>query len=144
MRRSLFLFCAVCIFWGNVYGVAVADDRAAVRKYSERYISLITKNDESGLAHMLDSQYQVIGLPSLTKGNKAEAIGYWTHSRAVFVTLENKIESVRLFGDTAIETGALFATRRALDGSLDTWGGLNYTRVWVKDCERWRLVHEQY
>jgi ketosteroid isomerase-like protein len=126
-------------------GEAVADDGAAVRRASERYVELIAKKDASGLDHILDSRYKVIGLPPLAKnGGKASTIDYWINSRKVFVTVEDKIESLRIFGDTTIETGALFATQKALDGSLETWGGLNYTRIWVKDCEVWRLVHEHY
>ena len=83
------------------------------------------------------------GLSRLEKGDKATAITHWTGPHTSFTRLTAKIDSVRLFRDTAIETGTLTANRKE-HGQDSSWVGLSYTRVWVKDGKGWRLAHEQY
>jgi ketosteroid isomerase-like protein len=79
----------------------------------------------------------------MRKGDKVEAIAYWTHPSTTFTRLVGKVESVRVFGDTAIEAGTLSANRKEY-GSDSTWADLAYTRIWVREGKGWRLVHEQY
>jgi hypothetical protein len=57
--------------------------------------------------------------------------------------LKVEVNGVRLFGDTAVETGTLSAQLKEL-GVHSIWNELDYTRVWVRDGKNWRLVHEQF
>jgi ketosteroid isomerase-like protein len=122
------------------------EDQATVRKHAEQYMAALLKRDKVTLQALVHERYEGRSLPGISKmekGDKAKAIAHWTDPSTTFTRLDGKVESVRLFGDTAIEAGTLSANRKEY-GTNSTWDGLAYTRVWVKAGKGWRLVHEQY
>lgn len=125
---------------------AEEEAQTAVRKHADQYIAAMLHRDAVALRGILHQSYEGRSLPGLSglgKGDKAAAIAHWTGPATRFTRVTAKVESVRLFGDTAIETGTFTAHRKEYGQDSD-WVGLSYTRVWVKDGKGWRLVHEQY
>jgi ketosteroid isomerase-like protein len=144
MMRSLILVGSALLLCASANVPAAEDDSAIIRKCSERYVALLLKGDRIGLENLMHSEYQLtsflVNRPE-TGADKAQAIRNWTQPGTSFVVLANKLERIRFFGDTAIETGVLSASRTEF-GSLSTWNQIRYTRVWVKEGNDWRLAHE--
>jgi Domain of unknown function (DUF4440) len=145
MRLLMVIAGTLCLCAGT--GHAEGDeDQATVRKHAEQYMAALLKRDRATLRGLVHEGYEGRSLPGISKmekGDKAKAIAHWTDPSTTFTRLDGKIESVRLFGDTAIEAGTLSANRKEY-GTNSIWEGLAYTRVWVRVGKGWRLVHEQY
>jgi ketosteroid isomerase-like protein len=125
---------------------AADTDEATVREHSSRYTTAILKKDVAALFALLHKDYQGRDLPGLTfrpDGDRRQAIAYWTSDDLSFARFVASVEAVRLFGDTAIETGFFSGTSRER-GSNNHYERLRYTRVWVRDGRGWRLAHEQF
>jgi RNA polymerase sigma factor (sigma-70 family) len=122
------------------------EDQAAVRKHAEQYVGALLRGEKDTLNALVHERYEGRSLPGaskLVKGDKVKAIAHWTDPGSTFTRLVGKVDSVRVFGDTAIESGTLSANRTEY-GSNSVWSGLAYTRVWLREAKGWRLVHEQY
>jgi Domain of unknown function (DUF4440) len=143
MRNLMLLGCILTATATAAQG-GEADDLAAVRKQGERYRFFLLKANKAGLEGLLHKDYRLsslLGLDDLPTRDKA--IAYWL--RKPFLRLKVEVDSVRLFRDTAIETGSLSAELKEVGSKLtDTWGQLKYTRVWVREGKTWRLVHEHF
>jgi ketosteroid isomerase-like protein len=137
--------CALVLCASDGRG-ADEEAQAAVRKHADQYIAAMLQRDKVALQALLHERYEGRSLPGLgrvEKGDKARAIAHWTNPAMTFTRLAAKVESVRLFGDTAIETGTLSAQLKDY-GTDSTWNKVAYTRVWVREGKGWRLVHEQF
>ncbi|WP_390699347.1 DUF4440 domain-containing protein [Gemmata massiliana] len=76
---------------------------------------------------------------------RAEAIAMWTDSNRTFKELEYKTSAVRVLGTTAIETGSLSVQsgwKKSTAGRFIS--NVGFIRVWMKDKDGWRVVHESY
>jgi ketosteroid isomerase-like protein len=143
MRVLGILLCLVTVPASAVRS-ADDEDKAAVRKQGERYAALLRQGDKAGLEELLHKDYQARSLPgveNLSRADKPQGIAHWLRKR--FTRLEVRADGVRVFGNTAIETGALSAQLKEY-GSDSTWRELPYTRVWVREGKGWRLAHEQF
>ena len=145
MRLLMVIAGTLCLCAGP--GRAADDDaQVTVRKHSGQYLTAMLNRDKVTLRGLVHERYEGRALPGISrmeKGDKAQAIAHWTNPSTAFTRLAGKVESVRVFGDTAIEAGTLSADRKEY-GTTSTWADLAYTRVWVRDGNGWRLVHEQY
>ncbi len=138
MRLLLAVGCTLLLYV-SVARTADDEDQAAVRKHAERYIAALFKGDKVALKALFHERFEGrCPLGQVTRG-RPEAIIHWTAGKS-FTILTAKVESIRLFGDTAIEAGTFNADTK--DNS--TWHRIPYTRVWVKDGKGWRLVHEHF
>jgi hypothetical protein len=144
MRILAFLVCSLAAV---AAAPSPSDDRAEVRKQGERYAACLLRGDKAGLERLLHKDYRASYLSgvAISHGDKAQAIAYWLTKRVTrFWAIP---DSVRMFGDAAIEAGTLSAVAPIGGGrkdQTDTWHGLTYTRVWVREGKVWRLVHEQF
>jgi ketosteroid isomerase-like protein len=145
MRVLVLVGCALVI--GSDFGRAADTDEAAVREHSGRYSTAVLKKDVAGLLALLHKDYQGRDLPGVMAlqfdRGRQQAVDYWTDPGRTVPQFEARVEGVRLFEDTAVETGSFFGTFRE-HGSNGFWGGKRYTRVWLRDGQGWRLAHEQY
>jgi ketosteroid isomerase-like protein len=144
--RLLMVIAGMLCLWAGTSRAAGEEDLTGVRKRAEQYIAALLQRDKETLQALIHERYEGRSLPGISrieKGAKAEAIAHWTDPHTTFMSLASKVESVRIFGDTAIEAGTLSANRKDY-GTDSTWADLTYTRVWVKEGKSWRLVHEQY
>jgi ketosteroid isomerase-like protein len=145
MRVLVLVGCVVVI--GSGVGRAADNDEAAVRDHSGRYSTAVLKKDAAGLLGLLHKNYQGRDLPgvmaSQSDRGQQQAIAYWSDPRLAVSQFEARVEGVRLFGNTAVETGSFFGAF-GQRGATHYWGGKRYTRVWLRDGQSWRLAHEQY
>jgi ketosteroid isomerase-like protein len=145
MRVLVLVGCVVVI--GAGFGRAADTDEAAVRDHSGRYSTAVLKKDAAGLLALLHKDYQGRDLPGVAAPQadrgRQQAVAYWTDPARTVSQFDARVEGVRQFGDTAIETGSFFGAFRER-GSNGFWGGKRYTRVWLRDGQGWRLAHEQY
>src|SRR5262249_30162001 len=121
---------------------ALDNDINTVRQCSEWYNALIVNGDKSGLNNMFHPQYIGLRLPSGIVTDKADiktSIWCWMEMGR-FIELETPIDSIRIFGPTAIESGTFSGIRQG----NGIYHQLPYTRIWVKDRASWKLIHEHY
>ena len=145
MRLFVLAGCALVI--GASVGQAADNDEAAVRDHSGRYSTAVLKKDAAGLLTLLHKDYQGRDLPGVmalsADRDRQKAIAYWSDPGLAVSQFDARVEGVRLFGDTDVETGSfvgVFGQR----GARHCWSGKRYTRVWLRDGQGWRLAHEQY
>jgi hypothetical protein len=131
--------------------VRIKNDEAIVRKQSEAYTKALLGCDKLALANILHGDYLgervKWGLYSDKPTDKVMALLLWNDPPAhqLFMMagkikrLEYKIESLRVFGDTAIESGTF-----AGEVGNNWYGDAGYLRVWLKTNGYWQLVQEQY
>jgi hypothetical protein len=118
------------------------DDCTGVRKHARQYMDALAKADKAGLENLLHKDYQGRELPGIhAMVDKTAAITYWCPK--CFITLNDDVESVRVIGNTAIQTGHLSAECKEY-GLPAEWRLLSYTRVWLREGKSWRLFHEQF
>jgi len=145
MRVLMLVGCVFVV--GSGFGRAADKDEAAIRDHSGRYSVAVLKKDAAGLFGLLHTNYQGRDLPGLmavqSDRGRQQAVAYWSDSGLAVSQFEARVEGVRLFGDTAIETGS-FVGMFGQRGATHYWGGKRYTRVWLRDGQGWRLAHEQY
>jgi ketosteroid isomerase-like protein len=144
MRVLMVVGCVLVA--GAGVGRAASPDEVSVREHSGRYTTAILKKDLAGLFGLLHTDYLGRHLPGAISGpdlRQRQTVAHWTDRDLNFSHFDAKVENVRLFGDTAIETGTFTGASRE-HGSNATYGGLRYTRVWVRDGQGWRLAHEHY
>ena len=138
--RVMISACCVLMVWCGA--TQAADDEATVRESSKRYTAGVLKQDKAVLEGLLHKDYRghaLLGSDFDQRAHAAEAVAHWTSADSRFTSLETTIERVQVVGNTAVETGKVSGTR-----SAHTYGGVTYTRVWVKDNTGWRLAHERY
>jgi ketosteroid isomerase-like protein len=145
MRILMAIAAIICMFAGGSRA-EVDKEFAAIRMHSEQYMGALLQRDKRTLQALLHERYQGRSLPGISRleqGNKAEALAHWTDLSRSFSRVTCRTESVRVFGDTAIEAGSMSANLKEY-GSASTWSSLSYTRVWLREGQAWRLIHEQY
>jgi ketosteroid isomerase-like protein len=128
--------------------VARKQSEAFVRKQSEAYTKALLGCDKVALFSLLHDEYlgeRVKWGRSGPTSDKEQAIVFFNDPHKVIMTagkvktVEFKISSVRVFGDTAIETGSMSA-----EVGEHTYGRVGYVRVWLKTNGYWQLAHEKY
>ena len=124
-------------------------DEVAIRRLGQQFTEARQKNGRDALERVLHADYRGHRLPGRADGkgemNRADAIALWTDPAREFVSLEYKTFSLRVLGATAVETG----TMRVFVGWRNAEGGEahydeRFVRVWMKDKDGWRVVHESY
>jgi ketosteroid isomerase-like protein len=149
-RRSRMRNCvlaAVVVVVGA--SAARAEDEKDVRDLAVTYAKAATAKDRAGLER-LHPEYRGLQLPVrdfLHRGEatRTAAVAAWTAPDLKLVGLTYETSVVRVQGSTAVETGSVSGTvSRRGDRSANILGGVQYTRVWVKDGAGWRVFHESY
>ncbi len=80
--------------------------------------------------------------PSGTVRNKAQVISDFTSGDLKFQSISTDEVQVRVYGNTAVETG--LSTMSGQDRGKAVPRDTRFTRVWVKQQGRWRLVANHY
>jgi hypothetical protein len=131
VMRQIFVVGCVLIGWVDLVR---ADDVSSVSEHVMRYTTAVFKRDKGGLESLLRKDYQGRSLPaSQWLGgevilDKDGALSHWSNRDLHITRFGCKIESVRVFGDTAIETGSM-SGELSVFRSPHTFGQVGYTRV---------------
>jgi len=148
MRRTLFI--AVLLL--NAASVGVGQKQSARGTHRTTVPETIRKLDNERIqaqihadARALDRIYapDFIGVgPSGTVRTKPQVLLDFTSGDLKFQSITTDDVQVRVYGDTAVETG--LSTMIGQDKGKTVPRETRFTRVWVKQQGRWRLVANHY
>jgi ketosteroid isomerase-like protein len=121
------------------------DDRSRVEQAIRQLDSERTQAQIGADAVALDRIYadDFIGVgPSGTVRNKSQVISDFTSGNLKFQSITTDEVQVRVYENTAVETG--LSTMVGHDKGKAVPRDTRFTRVWIKQQGRWRLVSNHY
>jgi uncharacterized protein (TIGR02246 family) len=148
MRRTLviavLLLTAASVALGQKQG-ARGDQRGsveqAIRQLDGERIRAQVGADAAALERIYADDFIGIG-PSGTVRTKSQVIADFTSGELKFQSITTDDVRVRVYGNTAVETGR--STMNGQDKGKAVPRENRFTRVWVKQQGRWRLVANHY
>lgn len=148
MRRTLVIAVLVLTAVSTVLGQdqsAKKDQRKSVeqviRQLDHERIQAQIGADAAALDRIYADDFIGVG-PSGTVRNKAQVISDFTSGNLKFQSITTDEVQVRVYGNTAVETGR--STMIGQDKGKAVPRDNRFTRVWVKQQRRWRLVANHY
>jgi len=148
LRRTLLI--AVVIL--AAMSIALGQRQSAKRDQTRKFEQTIRRLDDERIqaqvhadAATLDRIYadDFIGVgPSGTVRTKPQVLADFTSGDLKFQSITTEEVQVRVYGNTAVETGR--STMTGQDKGKDVPRDTRFTRVWVKQQGRWRLVANHY
>jgi uncharacterized protein (TIGR02246 family) len=148
MRRvfalAVLAFSAATIASAQAQG-AIRDSKRSVeqviRKLDNERIQAQIHADAAALERIYADDFIGVG-PSGTVRTKPQVISDFTSGDLSFQSITTDQVRVRLYGDVAVETGR--STMNGQDKGNAVPHDTRFTRVWVKQQGRWRLVANHY
>ena len=113
----------------------------AIRQLDDERIQAQIRADAVALDRIYAEDFIGVG-PSGTVRTKAQVISDFTSGDLKFQSITTDDVQVRVYGNTAVETGR--STMIGQDKGQTVPGDTRFTRVWVKQQGRWRLVANHY
>ena len=148
MRRTLviavLLLTATSVALGQKQGARRDQRRSveqAIRQLDSERIQAQVGADAAALDRIYADDFIGIG-PSGTVRTKAQVISDFTSGDLKFQSITTDDVRVRIYGNTAVETGR--STMNGQDRGKAVPRDNRFTRVWVKQQGRWRLVANHY
>jgi ketosteroid isomerase-like protein len=123
----------------------IRDQRSSVektiRQLDNERIQAQIGADAAALDRIYADDFIGVG-PSGTVRTKAQVISDFTSGNLKFQSITTDEVQVRVYENTAVETG--LSTMNGQDKGKAVPRDTRFTRVWVKQQERWRLVANHY
>ena len=148
MRRTLVIaalvLTAVPIALGQQQSARRAQRRSVeqdIRQLDNERIQAQIHADAATLDRIYADDFIGVG-PSGTVRTKPQVISDFTSGHLKFQSITTDDVQVRVYGNTAVETGR--STMTGQDKSKAVPRDTRFTRVWVKQRGRWRLVANHY
>jgi uncharacterized protein (TIGR02246 family) len=148
MRRALFIAVLVLTVAPMGEGQeqsATRDQRSsveqAIRQLDNERIQAQIGADAVALDRIYADDFIGVG-PSGTVRTKAQVISDFTSGNLKFQSITTDEVQVRVYENTAVETG--LSTMSGQDKGKAVPRDTRFTRVWVKQQGRWRLVANHY
>jgi uncharacterized protein (TIGR02246 family) len=113
----------------------------AIRRLDNERIQAQIHADASALDRIYADDFIGVG-PSGTVRTKPQVIADFTSGDLKFQSITTDEVQVRVYGNTAVETGR--STMTGQDKGKSVPRDTRFTRVWVKQRGRWRLVANHY
>lgn len=113
---------------------------AEITRLSRAYDAAVKAQDAGALGRLYDDEGRFVESDGRVF-DKAAKIRLICRPAVTHAESASEIESIRLFGDAAVETGVWTSTGTE-DGAPKTWRN-RYLAVWVKRGETWVIVAEQ-
>jgi uncharacterized protein (TIGR02246 family) len=113
----------------------------AIRKVDDERIQAQIHADAAALDRIYADDFIGIG-PSGTVRAKPQVLSDFTSGDLKFTSITTDEVQVRVYGNTAVETG--LSTMDGHDKGKAVPRDNRFTRVWVKQQGRWRLVANHY
>jgi ketosteroid isomerase-like protein len=114
---------------------------ATIRKLDEQRIQAQIHADRAALDRIYAEDFIGIG-PSGTVRAKPQVLADFTAHDLIFQSITTDDVRIRVYGNTAVETGR--STMIGEDKGKAVPRDNRFTRVWVKQQGRWRLVANHY
>jgi uncharacterized protein (TIGR02246 family) len=115
--------------------------RGAIRKLDDERIQAQIHADAVALDRLYADDFIGVG-PSGTVRTKPQVIADFTSGSLTFQSITTDDVHVRVYGNTAVETGR--STMNGQEQGKTVPQHTRFTRVWVKQQGRWRLVANHY
>ena len=112
-----------------------------IRQVDNERIQAQIHADAAALDRIYADDFIGVG-PSGTVRTKPQVISDFTSGNLKFQSITTDDVQVRVYGDTAVETGR--STMNGQDKGKAVPRDNRFTRVWVKQQGRWRLVANHY
>ena len=112
-----------------------------IRKLDNERIQAQIHADATALDRIYADDFIGVG-PSGTVRTKPQVISDFTSGDLKFQSITTDEVQVRVYGDTAVETG--LSTMVGQDKDKTVPRDTRFTRVWIKQQGRWRLVANHY
>src|SRR4051794_11452096 len=112
-----------------------------IRKLDEQRIQAQIHADAAALDRLYADDFIGVG-PSGTVRTKPQVIADFTSGTLKFQSITTDEVQVRVYGNTAVETG--LSMMKGEDKGKTVPEDTRFTRVWVKQQGRWRLVANHY
>jgi len=113
----------------------------AIRKVDNERIQAQIHADAAALDRIYAEDFIGVG-PSGTVRTKPEVLSDFTSGHLKFQSITTDEVQVRVYGNTAVETG--LSTMVGQDAGKTVPRDNRFTRVWVKQQGRWRIVSNHY
>ena len=113
----------------------------AIRQLDNERIQAQIHADAAALDRLYADDFIGVG-PSGTVRTKPQVLADFTSSALKFQSITTDEVQVRVYGNTAVETG--LSTMTGQDKGKAVPRDARFTRVWVKQRGRWRLVANHY
>ena len=113
----------------------------AIRRLDDQRIQAQVHADATALDRIYADDFIGVG-PSGTVRTKPQVIADFTSGDLKFQSITTDEVQVRVYGNTAVETGR--STMIGQDKGKDVPRDTRFTRVWVNQRGRWRLVANHY
>ena len=113
----------------------------AIRQIDHERVQAQIGADAAALNRIYADDFIGIG-PSGTVRTKAQVIADFTSGDLKFQSITTDDVRVRVYGNTAVETGR--STMIGQDRGKAVPRDNRFTRVWIKQVGRWRLVSNHY
>ena len=113
----------------------------AIRQLDKERIQAQISADAAALDRIYADNFIGIG-PSGTVRTKAQVISDFTSGALKFQSITTDEVQVRVYENTAVETG--LSTMIGQDQGKGVPRDTRFTRVWIKQKDRWRLVANHY
>src|ERR1041385_5486254 len=148
MRRTfviaVLLLTAVSVALGQKQSARTSQRRSveqAIRQLDNERIQAQIHADAAALERIYADDFIGVG-PSGTVRNKAQVISDFTSGDLKFQSITTDEVRVRVYENTAVESGR--STMNGQDKGKAVPHDTRFTRVWVKQEGRWRLVANHY
>ena len=113
----------------------------AIRQLDNERIQAQIGADAAALERIYADDFIGVG-PSGTVRNKSQVISDFTSGALKFQSITTDEVRIRVYENTAVETG--LSTMVGQDKGKAVPRDTRFTRVWVKQQDRWRLVANHY
>jgi len=113
----------------------------AIRRLDNERIQAQVHADANALDRIYADDFIGVG-PSGTVRTKPQVISDFTSGDLKFQSITTEEVQVRVYGNTAVETG--LSTMTGQDKGKDVPRDTRFTRVWINHGGRWRLVANHY
>jgi ketosteroid isomerase-like protein len=131
------LLIAVALSLGLIQSSSPAADTEELMRLERVWNQAHQKRDTKPLEALWAEDIE-IAIPKTEVMGRAEALEFFRSGRMTFDRYESSGVRVRVYGDTAVVTGALQRARSLLGvTTTDEW---RFTKVYVRQDDRWRVV----
>ena len=144
MKMPLLVFAIVAVLLTGCVSLESGlknDPITALKQLDQERIQAQIGADAAALDRLYAEDFIGIG-PSGTVRTKAQVIADFTSGSLRFQSITTDDVRWRVYGDTAVETGR--STMIGQDKGKAVPRDNRFTRVWIKEVGRWRLVANHY
>jgi len=145
MKRNLMMGSLLLLVVVSTHAQPSSQGQRAVveeiRKVDQERIHAQVHADAAALDRIYADDFIGIG-PSGTLRTKKEVLADFTSKKLTFQSITTDDVRIRVYGNAAVETG--LSTMKGQDAGKVVPEENRFTRVWIKEGGRWRLVSNHY